>query len=642
MKRFAIIILITVSNLSRVDAQLRVPSLISDGMILQRNTPLRIWGWGVPHEYLSLHFKERTYSTLINKQGKWEIQIPPQPAGGPYAMLIESRKKIEINDIYIGEVWLASGQSNMELTLERARPLYAELIPCINNPLIRQFEVKDDYNFNQPQQDLAPGRWIKATHESILKFTAVGYFFAAEINEKYKIPIGIINAAVGGSPAEAWLSEEAIRKFEDHYNELVRLKDSSVIRSIEKNDALTRSKWYDSVDKLDPGLKEGWKFNTYNDDEWEVLPNVGFWPGDSLIARDGSIWFRKWIEISPGLAGQKAELDLGRIIDADSVFINGQFIGNTSYQYPPRRYKVAMDVLREGRNLLTIRVINEKGRAGFVRDKPYELRIAGTSIDLSGEWKHRMGAPMRPMPEPTFIRWKPAGLFNAMIAPLTRYAIKGILWYQGESNTDDAKEYGKLMRELIIDWRKKWKQKDLPFLVVQLPNYMQPTTEPVESGWAELRMEQLKLLNVPSTGMAVTIDLGEWNDIHPLEKKEVGRRLSLLARKMAYGEKQLVASGPLFKSVEKEMNKLRIHFSNSSGLKSLDGQQLKQFTIAGADRKFVMAHAKIERETVVVWADEVANPVWVRYAWADNPSGTNLGNGEGLVASPFEGKAPNN
>jgi len=336
------------------------------------------------------------------------------------------------------------------------------------------------------------------------------------------------------------------------------------------------------------------------------------------------------------MVGVNAKLELGRIVDADSVFINGNFVGTTGYQYPPRRYELGNNVLHAGENVIAVRVVSNTGKGGFVLDKRYELTTSKDTISLVGSWKYKLGIATTALPSATFVRWKPGGLYNAMIAPLTQYAVKGFLWYQGESNASMPNDYSAIMQSLVFDWRAKWNQQNLPFLFVQLPNFMEPTETPKESQWATIRQEQFKTLALPNTAMAVAIDLGDWNDIHPENKKDIGYRLSLLARKLVYGETSLVAQGPQFKSAEINNHEIIISFSDTgSGLISKDGKTLQQFQIAGADKKFVWANASIVNNQVKVWSYQIASPRFVRYAWADNPQGANLYNKEGLPAGPF-------
>jgi sialate O-acetylesterase len=368
---------------------------------------------------------------------------------------------------------------------------------------------------------------------------------------------------------------------------------------------------------------------------WPVIQIPGYWADGDLGEVNGVLWFRKDIELPADMAGKSAKLNIGRIVDADSVFVNGVYVGSVSYQYPPRRYTITEHVLKEGKNSIVVRLISNSGRGGFVPDKPYELVIGDKTIDLKGDWHYKLGAKMEPLQGETFFRFKPTGLFNGMISPLTNYTIKGILWYQGESNADRPAEYAKLFPALIQDWRNNWKQEELPFLFVQLHNFMPSYDYPTESNWALTREAQMKALELPNTGMAVAMDLGVWNDIHPLNKKDVAKRLVIEAEKTIYHEKD-VAGSPLYQSMEIKGDSIIISFSDTdSGLMVKSEGELKRFAIAGQDKKFVWAHAKIAGDKVIVWSEKVKKPIAVRYAWADNPEGANLYNKEGLPASPF-------
>ncbi|AXB56838.1 sialate O-acetylesterase [Flavobacterium fluviale] len=631
MKKVLLALIITFS----VNAQIKLPRLISDGMILQRDTKVNIWGWASANENIELDFKGKKYKTTTSEEGKWSIQLPSQKAGGPFEMTLKGTNTIVLKNILFGDVWLCSGQSNMELPMERLKDKYKDEIAKSQNSNVRQFLVPDEYYFEKERTDFSSGSWVEANPVNVLQFTGVGYFFANEIYEKYKIPIGLINSALGGSPAESWINEEGIKKFPDYYQEYLKFKDGKLEKQIDENDRKVNSDWYKLLNETDLGLKNKWK-NSTDISDWKKMNIPGYWADGELGNLNGSVWFKKEFVLE-NVKENQAKLILGRIIDADSVFVNGNFVGTTSYQYPPRIYSFNTNILKEGKNEITVRVINNSGRGGFVTDKPYELIIGDKTIDLKGNWNYQLGSKMLPLPGQTFVRWKPVGLYNAMIAPLKNYPLKGVLWYQGESNTKNPAEYLVLMETLIETWRNELQQEKLPFLVVQLTNYMNPKPEPQESNWAALRQQQINLLKVPNTGLAVTIDLGEWNDIHPLNKYDVGKRLALQARKLVYGEKKLIASGPLFKSVKKEGNKVILHFSEvGTGLQIKNGNELKEFAIAGNDGKFVWAKAVIEGDKVIVSSDFVTNPVKVRYAWADNPDTANLYNKENLPASPFE------
>ncbi|MBN2347991.1 MAG: beta galactosidase jelly roll domain-containing protein [Bacteroidales bacterium] len=631
----ALLLLIPVLTYSNVT----LPKLISDGLVLQRDAEVKIWGWADSLEQVRVDFLDSTYQTRANETGEWNIILAPLKASGPHSMKIQANNTITLNNILVGDVWICSGQSNMELNMERARPLYETEIANSKNEYIRYFEVPRRYNFNAPQKDLVYGHWLEANPKNLLRFSAVSYFFALELYNKYHVPVGLINTALGGSPVEAWISEDAIKVFPKYYEELQQFKNAALIEEIEAKDNKRSTEWYSRLWKNDEGYKnpeQPWYSPNLNTEDWQTMQVPGFWADEETGDVNGVLWFRKNINVPASMAGKQAKLLLGRIVDADSVYVNGTFVGTVSYQYPPRRYVVPEGVLKAGENSIVVRVISNIGKGGFIKDKPYELSVDEQKIDLTGEWKYKLGAKMEPLEGPTFIRWKPVGLFNAMIAPLLNYPIKGVIWYQGESNADRSEEYQDLFSTLITNWREKWQQGDFPFLFVQLPNFMEAKDQPSESDWALLREAQQKTLALPNTAMAVAIDIGEWNDIHPLNKKDVAYRLGLAAEKVAYNNNEIMYSGPVYESMKIKKNKIILSFSNTgSGLEAKGGGELKNFAIAGADKKFIWAEAKIKNNTIIVWNTSVNKPVAVRYAWADNPDGANLYNKEGLPASPF-------
>ena len=617
-------------------AQVKLPRLISSGMILQRDQQVAIWGWAAPNESINVTIDKQSYQTISSAAGTWSIKLKPHVAGGPYDMTIKASNEIKLSNILFGDVWVCSGQSNMELWMGRVKYTYAQEIANANNDQIRQFLVPDKYDFKNPQNDVDAGAWLSVNQKNILDFSAAAYFFAKELNLKYHIPIGIINAALGGSPAQAWISEEGLQKFPAYLNEAKQFKDDQLIKRIESNDQRISNTWYNYTNVFDEGISHKWAAPQIDDHAWSQMQIPGYWADNRLGNVNGVFWFRKEIMIPASMVGVDAKIELGRIVDADSVFINGQFVGSTSYQYPPRRYELDKNILKEGKNYIVIRVVSNAGSGGFVLDKKYELTTLKDTINLSGPWKYKLGVSATALPGQTFVRWKPVGLYNSMIAPLTPFAIKGFLWYQGESNTSNPNNYDALMQSLIYDWRAKWNSNNLPFLYVQLPNFMEPKLQPEESAWATLRQQQLNTLIVPNTSMAVGIDLGKWNDIHPENKLDIGHRLALLARKNVYGEKDIVATGPMIQSILVNQEKIILTFTGiGSGLVAKGDKELHQFQIAGADKKFVWAQAIIKNNQVIVWNETVQKPIFARYAWADNPAGANLYNKEGLPAAPF-------
>lgn len=618
--------------------QIKLPKLISDGVILQRDEKVKVWGWAAPNEKIKLVFKTKTYNTEADNSGNWQIMLPAQKAGGPFEMVFKASNEITIQDILFGDVWVCSGQSNMELPMERLKEKYGAIIKNATNTHIRQFLVPDTYNFKEPQKDFKDGSWIAATPSTVLEFSGVAYFFAKEIYEKHQIPIGIINAALGGSPIESWLSDDALKDFPEPYEEVQKYKNDTLIERIENSDKKRSDDWYALLNSKDKGIYNHWSLPSGIDfSDWDDMEIPGYWADSALGNINGVVWFSKDIIVPKSMLGKPAKLFLGRIVDQDSVYINGEFVGTTGYQYPPRRYEVKSTILKEGKNTISIRVINNIGKGGFVLDKPYYLAVDNDTIDLKGTWKYKLGTTMQPLKGPTFIRWKPEGLYNAMIAPLINLKIKGVLWYQGESNTHNPKHYAKTLPALINDWRNKWHQGKFPFLFVQLTNFMETSPEPTESNWAQLRQSQLESLKVPNTGMAVTIDLGEWNDIHPLNKEDVGKRLALLARKMAYGEKTIQASSPLPCKATFNGHKVIISFKNKGSDLIIKGEDdLKGFSISDDGVNFVWAKAIIKNNKVEVWNENIKNPTVVRYAWANNPDNANLYSNAGLPSTPFE------
>ena len=632
-----------------VQANVTLPVLVSNGMVLQRDNKIIIWGWASPGEKVKVKFNNKTVGTVTDPEGNWKIVLPPMKAGGPYKMEVKGNNTLMINDILLGDVWFCSGQSNMVLNMERVKEKYPEDIAGADFPEIRNFFIPTASDVTSIHKDLPAGKWVSASPENVLGFGAVTFFFARNIYKQYKVPIGIINSSVGGTPIEAWTSEEGLKEFPQLISRIEQLKDTSWLNPIIR--AARRGTESSQGSKLKPQLMDKgtngpkpWYDITYVPEGWHKYWLPGYWDDQGVRGLNGVVWFRKEVNVPASMTGIPAKLFMGRIVDADNVYINGVLSGSVTYQYPPRRYNLPSGLLKPGKNLIVIKVTNNSGKGGFVPDKPYWL-VAGTdSIDLRGEWLYKVGQVFRPVvPGPEAVtpaismQNEPTGLYNTMVAPLINYQIKGVLWYQGETNTGKPQEYRKLLPALIADWREKWKQGPFPFLFVQLPNFMEVKYLPSESQWAELRSGQLKSLSVLNTAMAVTIDAGEWNDIHPLEKKVVGERLALAARKLAYGDEKLVYSGPIYKSSLKEEGNIIIEFDHiGSGLMVKGGGDLNHFAIAGADRKFVWADARIENNSVIIRSDEIKNPVYVRYAWADNPEGANLYNIEGLPASPFE------
>ena len=634
-----LLMLVSCLAVASLSAEVKLPKLVSDGMVLQRDATVKIWGWASDGERISVHFIDSMYNTTANKNGEWEIMLSNLKAGVPYSMQITGGNSITINDIVVGDVWVCSEQSNMQLALGGLNDVYKDEIDHIDNPFIRQFFTLPGTNFKNWETDYRFGRWQHADSKSVRSFTAVGYFFAKFLYEKYKVPIGLINVSLGGSSAEAWISEESIKSFPVYYEELQRFKDPAYMEKINKQDNEIVGYWNKLLRTNDEGYKnpkQTWFDSDLDTSDWETKHVPGYWAETKLGPVNGVVWFRKETNIPSGMVGKPAIIDLGRIVDCDTVFINGKFIGSIGSQYAERSYKIPADLLKEGTNTIVVRVINYIHHGGFVPSKKYNISTSNNKVSLEGEWKYKLGTIAEPLEDRLFTGKIPTGLFNSGIAPMLNYKIKGVVWYQGESNTSRVFEYYDLFKSLIKDWRHNWHQGNFPFLFVQLPNFVEVNVEDTKYDWAYLRESQLNALSIPNTGMAVMIDIGEWNDIHPKDKKDVGYRLALAAEKVAYGEKNIVYSGPTYTSMTIDGSKIILMFTNvGSGLVAKNDGKLNCFEICGIDDEFFSAEANIVHNTIVVWSNKVTSPVAVRYAWANNPEGVNLYNKEDLPASPF-------
>ncbi len=618
-------------------AQITLPTIFRDSMVLQRGKPIDIWGKASPQEKLSVQFNGSITTTKANANGEWKMQLPTQNAGGPYTMQLKGKNTITLHDVLVGDVWFASGQSNMVHQMNIHDVTYAEEIATANYPQIRQFLVPNNPVLTGPETHANTSYWAPAVGEQVRPFSAVAYFFAKQLYERYKIPIGIINSSVGGTPIEAWTSEAGLQSFADISTVIQRNKDSAYINSFKQANA--QSAGSSAQQPTDKGLQEKWFATAYKPIGWRNINIPGYWEDQGIRNLDGVVWYRREIDVPASMAANDAKVFLGRIVDADVLYVNGAQVSNTTYMYPQRRYKLPSGILHAGKNLFVIRVSNQNGKGGFVPDKPYQLISNSDTVDLQGNWQYKVGEVFAPRNAGAgngiSLQNQPTALYNGMVAPFVPYGIKGFLWYQGESNAGRPSNYLALQKALVQDWRKQWQQPSLPFLYVQLPNYMDVNYTPEESNWALMREAQGKALSVPNTAMAVAIDLGEWNDVHPDNKKAVGDRLALAAQKMVYGE-NIIASGPMFEKASVQNDKIVISFTHTgTGLTTNDGGMPDNFAIAGDDKKFVWANARIEGNTVVVWSKTVAAPRYVRYAWADNPHNANLYNKEGLPASPF-------
>jgi sialate O-acetylesterase len=643
--RFTITLLTTLISLT-TQAKVTLPSVFSDNMVLQQKTNAAIWGTSDAGKTVTIttSWNSQKYTAVPDKTGKWKVKVATPSYGGPYSININDGQATTLKNVLIGEVWVCSGQSNMQMPLAGWGKIndYEKEIAAANYPMIRLLQA-EMVTSNVPLDNakVTNGGWTLCTPQYIAEFSSVAYFFAREIYNKTKVPVGLIHTSWGGTIAEAWTSGPTLKTMADFAQAVKSIEDAAAGSTKETYEQKMQV-WQKNVDEKDAGYSAGtaaWAINKNEKTGWENMTLPALWENTSLPGFDGVVWFRKKVNLPASWAGKDIKVSLGAIDDDDITWFNGEQIGKTQGYATPRNYTIAANLVKPGENEIVVRVFDGAGGGGIYDNaKTLSLTSAnGEQLSLAGAWTYKVGVNLKDMPaKPMDMNGpnRPTVLYNAMIHPFIQYSIRGAIWYQGESNADRAKQYQSLFPALITDWRKNFNQGDFPFYFVQLANFMKPIDQPAESEWAELREAQFKTLSLPNTGMAVAIDIGDAVDIHPKNKQEVGRRLALIALAKTYGQK-MSYSGPLYQSYKAEGNKIKVTFKNvDGGLKPKGSTKVAGFEIAGADKKFHWAEASIAGNEIVVSSNEVPNPVAVRYSWADNPNG-NLYNVAGLPASPF-------
>ena len=648
--------------MSSARADLSLGSVFGDSMVLQRDSPIPVWGKTAADESITVSLNGKTAKTKADAQGAWLVTLPRMKAGGPYELTVMGAgKSLALKDVLIGDVWVCSGQSNMGMTMQgiiREGTDGAKDIAAANYPNIRLFSVMPT-TAATPQEELANHTpWMPCTPQSVLGFSAAGYFFGQHVHQKEKVPVGLIMTAWGGTYAEAWTSKAGLAAMPEFER---RLKDTEEslpkLDQIEAEYRTQAQAWESQIDALDDGFQNGvpiWSKPECSTADWKPIDMPfppGMLAGTNPSKLGGRTWLRRDIEVPASWQGRDLVLNMGLARETGQVWFNGTEVSRFDLVYrfwDGQTANIPKDLVKTGVNTIVIRLTDASNMGGLFGD-PGSLQLIAKAPDAdlkpitaAGSWLMKQGLPLEkltPRPAPPAYWPKntnmPTVLYNAMIHPLVRMSMKGAIWYQGESNTGTAYEYRKLFPAMIQDWRKAWNEGDFPFLFVQIANFSswQPAaTEPRECSWAELREAQLMTLSTPKTGMAVTIDIGDVNDIHPINKKDVGIRLGLAAQAVAYGEK-LEYSGPLYKAMKAKDGKAHITFTHTKGL-TVKGGELKGFAIAGPDHKFVYAKAEVQGNEVVVWSDTVKTPVAVRYGWDFAPE-CNLYNAAGLPASPF-------
>lgn len=619
-------------------ADVRLPNVFGSHMVLQRRKPVPVWGWADAGETVIVIVNNQTKSAKTGKDGKWRLTLDPMEAGGPYQMLVRGKKNtVTFDDVLAGEVWVCSGQSNMEFALRSASNAKTE-IPAANRPNIRQLLVKKEISLT-PNDNL-DGTWSVCSPETAPNFTAVGYFFARQLQQELNVPIGLINTSWGGTHSETWTSRDAMNRNDELRavaDKLPATYEVVIQNGKARTEALVQSQQGGLPTSAD---EQTWANAAANDSQWKTMSMPGDWEWSGLPTFDGVVWFRQDVVIPEGSKLQKMTLHIDSVADNDSTFVNGQLIGHKKGG-GIREYTVPDGLLKPGRNVVAIRVTDSGGSGGLM-GRPDQLNLSGDNLDipLAGQWKYRIAQvfPSSYKPGPNTYATQ---LFNAMLNPLIPYAIQGVIWYQGESNAGRAYQYRKTFPLMIEDWRQHWGY-EFPFLFVQLANYKASNGDSRHgSNWAELREAQMMTLQLPNTGMAVTSDIGERTDIHPKNKQDVGKRLAAEAMRVAYqkngGNAGEASRGPQFDKMTADGNRAMLTFRNAGGgLMATDKYgYLKGFEVAGADQKFQYAKADIQGNSVIVHADSVTAPVAVRYGWADDNGDANLYNREGFPAIPF-------
>ncbi len=618
-------------------AEVRLAGVFGDHMVLQRNAPIRVWGTAAPGEAVRVSLGGRQRHAVAGNDGRWSLQLPAMPAGGPHQLTVNAGKRLVLEDVLVGDVWFCSGQSNMEWTLAQAQDAERE-IAAADLPQIRHLKVAHRASL-AAQDDIEPAAWLVGDPQHAGQFSAVAYYFARRLHRELGVPIGLVNASWGGSHIETWTSARAALA-DPELAPIVRGMPADAAQFAARQHARMHAivrQWQGNLPLWASPVAPDWAAADIDEGAWPELNAPQIWEEQGLPGFDGTLWYRRRIELSAEQAAGAATLHLGMIDDCDETWVNGRRVGATCGWDTPRHYELPAGALRGGSNVIAVRVLDTGGGGGFHGDAAaMALDTATAPLPLHGRWKARVEAPLAKT-GPDF-NDLPTLLFNGMVQPLTPLRVRGVIWYQGESNVPRAARYADAMRRLISDWRQQWAQPGLPFFYVQLAAFLPLSRNSLAgSAWAELREAQRQVSSVHGTGMVVATDVGDANDIHPRNKAPVGERLALLALHQLDGRK-LVHSGPSYRSMRRlPRGRLELSFGDLGGGLAVReaGGALQGFAVADASRRFVPAQAVIQGTRVIVWSDGVPLAQAVRYGWVDNPEQSNLVNRVGLPASPF-------
>jgi len=609
-------------------------NIFSDHMIIQRDKPITFWGVAKKDTKIELTFNDENFTTVSNAKGEWEINTPALSADGKIRTInvkCDDDSQV-IKDVLMGDIWLCSGQSNMEINMLRTRRMFGEINKTVVNPNIRKYHVPMNYHFDEPQKEIPAASWISVKPGNTEIFTATGYFFADEIQKFTKVPVGIILSALGGTPIESWMSKDALFEYPEKIEEAHRHINENFRNELIKNGQKNTDQWYEAVNKFDRGLAEGWSFESCDVSNWKPINLNDRWDEIVDLKGPGVVWLRKEIDIPETKKDLLADIILGTVVDADEVYINGELVGSTGYQYPPRDY--AIKNLKAGVNTIAIRVISANGTGGFTFGKTHKILFEnGEEMPLTTGWVYKRSLSCEAIlsGSPAFQN-VPTGNYNGMIAPLSKMKMTGVLWYQGESNAGNPQGYANKLKRLIADWRKNLNDEKLPFFVAQLPNWS-PKGDKIN--WALLRNEQQKVLEVENTRMVVTYDTGEYNDLHPLNKKAVGVRLAKEALTLIY-KAPLVSTSPTIQTIDTSKNQLTLSFETyGSSLEILNSEIASGFDLWINKVQIPVEGILVDNE-IVITSNYLDDATHISFAFSDDPSDANLYNKEKLPAAPFK------
>lgn len=637
MRHTLAILLLAVSSVM-AQAQVRLSGIFSDGMVLQRGCRIPVWGFGPRGEMVSVRLNGREVRTTVGRDGTWKVYLPKQRAGGPYTLRVND---IEVHDVLVGDVFLCTGQSNMELPVRRCMDRVADRVAGYNNPRLRYVKIPHQYNYVQPNADIHTLGWQKATPQTIQEMGAVAFFAGRHVQEDKDVPIGLINSSVGGTGVECWMSRDTLLRHAEWVAPLQDRKYSQIdwVDSVRRAENRASWAWDLRIATHEAELEaQAWRGGGYSYRSWMPVDIFSRWASGEKGHIYGSYWFHNAFELNTAVDSTSTfTLRLGAMKDADSVFVNGYFVGTTSYEYPPRIYSVPGRYLRKGHNDVVIKLIAQGGYPNFTRGKLYQLEAGDTTVVLSEGWTMRRGAQLEARPTSTYFVNTPTGLYNAMIAPLQDFPIRGCVWYQGENNTGMTRRtYASMLTSMARCWRNQF-HSDFPFVVVQLAGFMSRHAEPLQqSGWCNVRLAQGDVANtLPHSALATAIDLGESNDIHPQRKDELGRRVALQWERLCYGDDKSPAEGPRPVSARLHKNRIVILFDHRTG--RLDARRpLSGIAVAGPEGRFVWAEARVTgKYRIEVALPQGITPTILRYAYDDYPE-LSIYNTEGLPAAGFQ------